>query len=296
MSDTGELEGLASRLESTGQYRILRRFSPKNFYARADGAPIRLGLYVDTETTGLDPTVDEVIEVAAIPFTYSVDGRVLVVGEPFSSFSQPSRPISAEVARITGITNEMVEGRVLDIKGLETALSSASLIIAHNAAFDRPFLERLTPIAATKPWACSLSEVDWRDEGFTGSQLGYIAAEFRLFFEAHRAVVDCLVGIEILSRPLPKSGETALARLLASARTPTARIFAVHAPIETKEQLKARRYRWSPGDDGRPKAWYVDVPETELESELGWLRDSIYGYEADPIVVKLTAFERYSRR
>jgi hypothetical protein len=41
--------------------------------------------------------------------------------------------------------------------------------------FDRRFVETLCPAFAEKPWACSLSGVDWAGEGFEGSKLGYLA-------------------------------------------------------------------------------------------------------------------------
>jgi len=39
-----------------------------------------------------------------------------------------------------------------------------------------------------------------------------------LFFDGHRAHHDCQATLEILARPLPKSGVTALAQLLQEAR------------------------------------------------------------------------------
>lgn len=55
-------------------------------------------------------------------------------------------------------------------------VASTAIVIAHNAAFDRPFCERIWPIFAAKPWACSLREVGWKAEGFEGTKLRDIAA------------------------------------------------------------------------------------------------------------------------
>jgi DNA polymerase-3 subunit epsilon len=38
------------------------------------------------ETTGLDLQKDEIIELAMISFTYSLDGRVFEIGETFQRF------------------------------------------------------------------------------------------------------------------------------------------------------------------------------------------------------------------
>jgi DNA polymerase III subunit epsilon len=45
------------------------------------------------------------------------------------------------------------------------------LVIAHNADFDRRFLERRVPAFATKHWACSRSDIDWKAEGIRSSAL-----------------------------------------------------------------------------------------------------------------------------
>ena len=37
------------------------------------------------------------------------------------------------------------------------------------------------------------------------------------------------------------------------------------SPFETKDVLRNRGYRWNPGDNGKWKAWYVDVPREDLE-------------------------------
>jgi DNA polymerase-3 subunit epsilon len=59
----------------------------------ADKTPTRVGLFLDVETTGLDPQKDKVIELAVVPFTYSFDGRILEVPEAHQRFQEPSAPI-----------------------------------------------------------------------------------------------------------------------------------------------------------------------------------------------------------
>ena len=48
-------------------------------------------------------------------------------------------------------------------------------MIAHNASFDRRFLERFCAGFVTKPWACSMTQVAWAGEGYEGTKLGYLA-------------------------------------------------------------------------------------------------------------------------
>jgi DNA polymerase-3 subunit epsilon len=190
----------------------------------------------------------------------------------------------------------MVAGQVIAPEEVEHFGSSAAVVIAHNAVFDRRFVERAYPVFSTKPWACSLSQVDWGQEGFDGSKLAYLLAGCGLFHEGHRADEDCRALLEILSRPLPMTGELAFKRLLDTARKPTMRVWAENAPFDFKNSLKARGYRWNDGSDGRPRSWWADLHQEVLETELAYLRAEIYQYDADISVRRVTAVDRFSER
>jgi DNA polymerase-3 subunit epsilon len=294
--DRRSLECMAVRLEASGDYRILRRLEQRENYHDPDGTPILRGVFLDVETTGLDPATDEIVELAMVPFDFASDGRIFAVHEPFSRFRDPGRPIPA-VTALTGITDAMVAGASIDAAEIEAFLGPAALVIAHNAGFDRRFMERLCGGFATLPWACSWAEVPWADEGFDGAKLAHLAAAQGFFHDGHRAVHDCRAGIEILARTLPRSGRTALGVLLESARQPRWRIWAVRAPFERKDSLKRRGYRWCDGSDGRARAWSVDVADHALESELAFLRREIYRHhDVDIDARRISAFERYSGR
>lgn len=293
-SSAEELERMAECLESTGDFRILRRLRPLAFATPTD-APTRRALFVDVETTGLDSSKDTVIELGMVPFDYTLDGTVVAVGEPFGSLRDPGFPIPPEITALTGITDEMVRGATIDPDQVTAFVDRASLIISHNAGFDRPFCEGEWPVFSNKAWACSLQEIDWTAEGFAGKKLSQIAASYGHFFDAHRAIDDCHAGVDILNQRLPRSNRTGLAALLESARTPRWRIWAEGAPYVLRETLKAKGYRWNSGDKGGPRAWYRDVQEGDLESELQFLRTDILGGNNVEIPRHLfTAFDRYS--
>jgi DNA polymerase-3 subunit epsilon len=117
-----------------------------------------------------------------------------------------------------------------------------------------------------------------------------------LLHRSHRAVDDCHALLEILAHPLPKTDRTTLSLLLENARRKTIRIWAEHAPFDLKDELKKRGYRWSAGEEGRPKAWYVDIDETKRDDEIAYLQQYIYLREVDLFVQTLTALDRYSVR
>jgi DNA polymerase-3 subunit epsilon len=296
MTSSDHLETLAQTLEATGDYRVIRRLKPRPRIIPPPGTPLRLGLVVDVETTGLDPQRDEIIELAMTPFNYGLDGTVFNVGDSFQGLRQPSEPIAPEITAITGITNEMVAGQVIDPAVVATFAAPASLVIAHNAAFDRRFLERFCDVFSTKPWACSLSQIDWAAEGFEGTKLAYLAQAVGFFYDRHRATNDCLATVELLAMRLPRSGVTGLSVLLSGARSVNWRIWAENAPFEFKEVLKGRGYRWN-GDPGtQPRAWYIDVVDAQREAEVSFLQKEIYQREVTPVVRRIDAYDRFSER
>jgi DNA polymerase III subunit epsilon len=291
-----ELESLASRLEESGDYRVLRRLKERDLFSVDDGNQKRIGLILDVETTGLDPTRDEIIELAMLKFDYGSDGSVFRVLDQFSRLREPTVAIPIEITKLTGITSEMVAGTTITQEEIEHFASSAAVVIAHNAGFDRRFVERAFPVFNTKHWACSMSHVDWEQEGFDGTKLGYLLGGCGMFHDGHRADEDCRALLEILSRPLPSTGEIALKRLLDTARKPTMRVWAENAPFDFKDSLKARGYRWNDGSDGRLRSWWSDLHPDALEGELAFLRAEIFQYDADIPVRHVTAVDRFSDR
>ena len=291
-----DLETLARQLERAPDYRVLRRVAPLATRPVPDGLQTRQGLFVDVETTGLDPIADEIIELAMLPFTYGLDGEIYAVHPPFSRLREPGRPIPPEVTRLTGIDDAMVAGQRLEPDEVAEFIAPAALILAHNAAFDRLFLEAFCEAFAAKPWGCSLAQVPWADEGFEGGKLGHLLMQAGRFFDGHRAVHDCEAAVELLSLPLPRSGRPGLLPLLEAARMRGRRVWAVQAPFEARARLKARGYRWNDGENGRPRAWHVDVEDAAVAAELAFLKAEIYGRETEILTTPVTPYNRFSAR
>jgi len=96
-------------------------------------------LALDTETTGLFPIMHRLVEIGAVRFR--LDGRELA---NFQSLINPQTPIPQNVQQIHGITDAMVRGKptfehVLP-RFIEFLSESDTIILAHNALFDRGFL------------------------------------------------------------------------------------------------------------------------------------------------------------
>ncbi|HYH80570.1 MAG TPA: 3'-5' exonuclease [Longimicrobium sp.] len=270
------LERIADALDSTGAYRVVRRFRPRARYAEDDGTPTVTALFVDVETTGLDTAADAIIQLALVPFEFSPCGRIFGVAEPQVHMEDPGRPIPPAVTSLTGISDRDVAGRRIDDDAVLAAAASAALVVAHNAGFDRPLVERRLPAFRELPWGCSQVEVPWARHGLPSAKLEYLLfAHCRAFAEGHRADEDALCGVHVLATPF-RTGELPFGCLLASSLRRTVRLWAIDAAYEHRMPLKARGYRWSAGDDGRPRAWYADVWEEEADDECAWLEAEVY--------------------
>jgi DNA polymerase-3 subunit epsilon len=289
------LEAMAVTLAQNPDYKVLRRLQAvQRFDRQPQGACLRV-IVLDTETTGLDHASDKIIELAMLQV--DVDRQTgLPVGDVqvYDGLEDPGMVISAEIQAITGISNEMVKGQSLDLARITQLLQGVDLVIAHNAAFDRPFCEARLPAFAKLPWACSFAEIDWKKEGHGSSKLEYLALEKGWFYDAHRAEVDCHALLAVLAETLPSSQQSGLARLIAQSRVSSYRLQANQAPFETKDLLKARGYRWN----AEQKVWQIRLAdETQLASEYEWLKVSVYGGRpARVLVEKMSPSIKYSNR
>jgi len=287
-------EAMARLLDSHADYRVLRRLPVVTQFAHQATGPVTRVLILDTETTGLDALRDRIMELALL----SVDvetatglptGRV----EVYDGLEDPGMPIPAEIQALTGINNDMVRGQRLDEQRVADMLSSADLVLAHNAGFDRPFAEARMPLFAQRPWACSFADLDWKKEGRSSAKLTQLAMDLGWFYDAHRAEMDCHALLAVLASPLP-SGPTGLACLLAAFGQPSYRLQATAAPFEAKDLLKARAYRW----DGTNRVWHTRLgDEAALQTECDWLKAEVYANRPAHVQVEeLDAGVRYSSR
>ncbi len=296
-------EDMAQQLEQHPDYRVLRRLVPRLDYGApstpaghgaAPAATTRV-LILDTETTGLFHATDRIIELAML--RVSVDtatGLPFGVVDTFEGFEDPGMPIPEVARQVTGITDDMVRGQHLDDAQVQAVFESADLVVAHNAAFDRPFVEARFPGFANKPWACSFADIDWKTQGAESARLGALAQDRGWFYDAHRALVDCHALLQVLASPLGDPDTTGLARLIQAAARPTHLLRATGAPFDTKDALKARGYRW----DGSARVWFRTLPGDEaLEAELAWLKAEVYGGRRAQVEIEAQdALTRFSLR
>ncbi|MGN0176730.1 MAG: PolC-type DNA polymerase III [Methanobrevibacter sp.] len=118
-------------------------------------------IFFDTETTGLDCFTCKIIELAMLTIE---DGVVI---DMYDEFINVSEPISPEIIRLTGITNDMLinDGLSEEIvaQDLKERLTADTLMIAHNCQFDLQFVYSLLKRHFPNEADDIVSSLDWLD-------------------------------------------------------------------------------------------------------------------------------------
>lgn len=123
---------------------------------------VRRTLYVvDIETIGFDANRDEITEIAVVRIE-TQDGTTYDQWEILSELVRPRRTIPWAARERSGITDEMVaRAKTVDqVLPRAAALIGGAPIVAHNAHFDRRFLERNARLLglsfARNEWICAM--------------------------------------------------------------------------------------------------------------------------------------------
>ncbi len=242
-------------------------------------------IILDTETTGLEYGKDKIIELGLVKILYSQSAKIMTsIEAELSIYEDPGFPISEEITALTGITDDMVSGKTFDVDLVASWFEGDPVVVAHNASFDRPFFEKRFPAITNLRWGCTFQGIDWRGMGYSNSKLDYILFRQGYFFEGHRASIDCHATAWMLNG-MPG----AFGQLVDSINTDTWIIEARNSPFDSKDLLKARKYRWNADQ----KVWWTQVNDDQLQVEKDFL-DTVPKYRsASANYIKQTSFERF---
>lgn len=290
INSAASAEAAISSCAGDADIRVLHRVSSLNDFPLAEpgDGPIRTVAVIDTETTGTDPDRDEIIDIAVVIIAVDADGQVIRIDRAGQALRDPGIPIPAAITKLTGITDADVRDKVISLGALETLIASADVRIAHNAVFDAAFVERLLPSLAGAAWACSARDFDWLEHGFDGAKLGHLLIQIGRFNTGHRAMADVISLLHLLAHRLA-DGSTVIGEILAKAEQATVRIEATGAGFDKRSLLKGRGYRWDPA----AKAWWIEIPADDLESEALWLQRDVTPWGPTPRTRRLTWHERH---
>lgn len=296
--------GPLSEMISASGFKLLRQVEFTEFPAVTDPERLdkaRIGVILDTETTGVDVTKDKVIQLSMLRFRYDEQG-ILALDEIFDRYRDPGEPLSPEITAITGITDEMVQGKTIEDAEVASFLVGVDLAAAHNAAFDRKMVERGFPQAGFQniAWHCSFAQIDWAARGANGRSLELLALNQGFVFGAHNAVNDIRATAFVLNGRAG-DGPTAFAEMYSQGARDMLMVLAKDSPFESKDLLKAEGFSWSADGVetfGRPKVWYKVVPDdVETLGELGrFLAEKVYRRDIALPAFRLSPLEKYSTR
>jgi len=154
---------------------------------------------VDCETTGLEPDLDRIIEVAAVKFTFE---KIL---DSYETLIDPEVPIPEASQEIHHISNEMVQGKpkIQDVLPNLIKFIGRHIIIGHGIKLDLAFLDKAAKkhnIHSTLSSATTLDTL--RMARLYGespiNSLEKLREHFNIEAEgAHRAMNDVMVNIEV---------------------------------------------------------------------------------------------------
>lgn len=174
---------------------------------------------LDVETTGLDPAVDEVIEVGAVRL--GPDGAP--TAERFHALLRPTRPVGAST-HVHGLTEEVLarEGRpAAEALAALAAFVGDATVVGHNVAFDAEMLSSHAArvgLALPLPRRVDTLVLARRFLDLPAYDLASVVhALGGAIGTAHRALDDALAAADafVRLRPFVARGATARARLMA---------------------------------------------------------------------------------
>lgn len=157
---------------------------------------------IDLETTGLNPKIDQIIEIAAL----KVEGGV--VTQKFHSLVKPSYNfIPLNIINLTGITNAMVidKPKIEEVYPLFLEFAENTILVAHNAKFDISFLSEVHKQLYGKefnlPYICTKNIARALFPDLNSKSLSNLANFFNIqYYRKHRAMNDATVTFELFRK------------------------------------------------------------------------------------------------
>lgn len=210
---------------------------------------------VDLETTGLNPEVDQVTEIGAVLWDTEINAPIKF----FNKLLKIKGSVPPEIVELTGITDELLEkyGEEPDSVWADFALfaDEGDAYMAHNAPFDRSFLEKEYAGIEGDLWIDSSVDIDYPTNIQT-RKLTHLAAEHGFVNPfAHRAMSDVLTMFQVVAHYNWDD-------VVKNAKTPNVVLRAL-VSYEQNQKAKGLGYRW----DGSKKIWTKQVKEHRLDEE-----------------------------
>lgn len=228
---------------------------------------------LDTETSGFSPAKNSTIEIAISLFDTSLMTEIAF----FSSLLPLQEGEESNGAeKVNNIRSDVLKARSVSVIAerqivyLHQVLSKCDFIIAHNAPFDKRFVEALFeknglyPVSV--PWVCSFKELIFPK--LSNAKLGLLAEAHGIETkDAHRAGGDVrvltqllvLLGRESLEEQLSPGSSRCEGAELGSDPKEVSWLFCAEVTYDTRHLAKAAGFYWDSG----AKKWLKRLTERE---------------------------------
>jgi DNA polymerase III subunit epsilon len=213
-------------------------------------------LIIDTETTGLNPVCDRVIELGAI--LYSVEHQTVL--HQLSTLLAAPDNAAERINRIPAAVLPTIAPTLMHQSLLifQAMADEASYAVAHNAAFDRKWfndqhLPALQRQGEPLPWLCTMEDFTFPLQNRAGDSLiNLVLAHGIGVGAAHRALTDCQLIAALFDRM------TDLPGLVAWASQPKV-IFQAVIEYDDRQLAKAAGFKWN----AESRTWLRRMAEAE---------------------------------
>ena len=213
-------------------------------------------LIIDTETTGLECSDSQVIEVAGILFDVDLCDVICQLSFVMPCKDNPARHVNKIAPEITQAGEQFMPSM---IRSFYEMASQADYILAHNASFDKKWFvegQGLFPLDA--PWICTMEDIRWPRNSKKGrSSVVSLALDYGVpVWSAHRALTDCVYLAEIMKR------EPSLEQIIRESLEPS-KVYISMLPYESRQQCKDAGFTW---DKLVPRKWAKRMRESEVKT------------------------------
>lgn len=149
---------------------------------------------LDLETTGMIPTFDEIIEIAALRIR---NGSIV---DSLQTLVKPRYEIDDFITELTGITNDMVADapEIEDVAPILFEFIGDDPIVGHNVSFDLSFLNQISCLENVHGDTLPLSRKLFPE--LKKYKLETLTDFFGLSKNEHRALADCNATFELYER------------------------------------------------------------------------------------------------
>jgi len=285
-----EASDLARALHRHHDFRVQRRLGPMDRRLTGDEhARGTVGLALAVRTSGDDHRRDRIVELSVQRFRLDRLMRIVETGERRTWLEEARTPISAVSGRDVDLVDGDLIGRSISDGEATAILLDVDFVVAHGAAATRPFVEKRLPLAAGRPWACSLDDIDWRARGFLGGSLLELMAPMGWFTEERRAEADVTALLHLLDHRLG-DGITVAGLMVDRAGRDSWMVEIADAPETAEDVLRARGYV----RDILRGIWAASVCDEDVADEVRWASIMLYGDRREPNVRRMTWRERYA--